>query len=84
MVEDNSAWAASAATSSAVVGEVCVRTLALAGVATDQQVVVPPTLITRQMLIEKGIRNMDDLATKLPQFSKADVSMATWIPEPKR
>ncbi len=86
MVEDNSAWAATAATSSAVVGEVCVRTLALqlAGVETGQQVVVPPTLITRQMLIEKGIRNMDDLAAKLPQFSKADVSMAAWIPEPKR
>jgi monosaccharide ABC transporter substrate-binding protein, CUT2 family (TC 3.A.1.2.-) len=36
MVEDKSAWAATAATSSAVVGEVCVRTLALqlAGVET--------------------------------------------------
>ena len=86
MVEDKSAWAASAATSSAVVGEVCVRTLALqlAGVDTGAQVVVPPTLITRQMLLEKGIKNMDDLAAKLPQFSKADVSMAPWIPEPKR
>jgi ABC-type branched-subunit amino acid transport system ATPase component len=60
--------------------EVCVRTLALqlAGVETGQQVVVPP------MPIDKDIRNMDDLAAKLPQFSKADVSMASWIPEPKR
>jgi simple sugar transport system substrate-binding protein len=81
MVEDNSAWAA---TSSAVVGEACVRALALAGVETDQQVVVPPTLISRQMPIDKGIRNMDDLVAKLPQFSKADVFMAVWIPEPKR
>jgi monosaccharide ABC transporter substrate-binding protein, CUT2 family (TC 3.A.1.2.-) len=36
------------------------------------------------MLLEKGIKNMDDLAAKLPQFSKADVSMAPWIAEPKR
>lgn len=45
---------------------------------------MPPTLITRPMLIDKGIRNMNDLAAKLLQFSKADVSMASWIPEPKR
>jgi len=86
MIEPKSAWAASAATSSAVVGEVCVRTLALllAGVDPGQQVIVPPTLITQKLLLDKGIQNMNDLAAKLPQFSKADVSMAPWIPEPKR
>lgn len=86
MIEANSAWAASAATSSAVVGEVCVRSLALllAGVDPGPQIIVPPTLITQKMVLDKGIKNMDDLAAKLPQFNKADVSLAPWIPEPKR
>lgn len=86
MTEPKSAWAASAATSSAVVGEVCVRTLALnlAGVDTGHQVIVPPTLITRQLLVDNGIKNMNDLAAKVPSFNKADVSMASWIPEPQR
>jgi simple sugar transport system substrate-binding protein len=86
MIEPKSAWAASAATSSAVVGEVCVRSLALslAGVDPGRQVIVPPTLISQKLLLDKEIKNMADLAAKLPQFNKADVSMAPWIPEPKR
>ena len=86
MVEPNSAWAATAATNSAVVGEVCVRalSLSLAGVDPGHDIFVPPALISQKMLLDNGIKNMEDLAAKVPQFAKADVAMAPWIPEPKR
>ncbi|TBW36270.1 sugar ABC transporter substrate-binding protein [Siculibacillus lacustris] len=86
MIEKDSAWSATTATNSAVVGEVCVRSLALllAGIDPGREVVVPPTLITQAMLAEKGIKNMEELAAKIPQFSRAEVAMAPWIPEPKR
>ena len=56
----------------------------LAGVDPGHQLIVPPKLITQKLLLDKGIKNMADLAAKLPQFNKADVSMAPWIPEPRR
>ncbi len=86
MREDNSAWAATAATNPAVVGEVSVRTLAmlLAGDEVEHNVIVPPTLITRQMLLDSDITNMADLSAKLPQFAHADVSVPDWMPLPPR
>ncbi|AVO37033.1 substrate-binding domain-containing protein [Pukyongiella litopenaei] len=82
MREPGSAWAATVATNPAVVGEVSVRTLALmlAGEDPGQQVVVPPTLITQQFLNDEDIKNMDDLAAKMPAFAHADVAMADWMP----
>ena len=86
MLEDNSAWAATAATNPAVVGEVSVRTLAmlLAGEEVAHNVIVPPTLITQEMLMTGDIKNMADLSAKLPQFAHADVSVPDWMPLPAR
>jgi len=86
MREPGSAWAATVATNPAVVGEVSVRTLALmlAGESPDAQVIVPPTLITQDFLNSEDIKNMGDLGAKMPQFAHADVSMADWMPLPKR
>ena len=86
MREPGSAWVATAATNPAVVGEVSVRALAMliAGEDPGRQIFVPPTLITRDMLLEKDITNMETLAERLPQFSHADVAMPDWMPEPKR
>ncbi|MBD8892607.1 substrate-binding domain-containing protein [Labrenzia suaedae] len=86
MREPDSAWVATVATNPAVVGEVSVRTLALmlAGETTDKQVVVPPTLITQKFLNDNDVKNMEDLGMKMPQFQHADVSVAEWIPLPKR
>ncbi|MEP3274928.1 MAG: substrate-binding domain-containing protein [Stappiaceae bacterium] len=86
MREPNSAWAATAATNPAVVGEVSVRTLAmlLAGEEPGASVIVPPTLITQAMLNELDIKNMEDLAAKLPQFAHADVATPDWMPLPDR
>ena len=86
MREPDSAWAATVATNPAVVGEVSVRTLALmlAGEDPGKQVIVPPTLITQAFLNEQDVKNMEDLGEKMPQFQHADVSVAEWIPLPKR
>ena len=86
MREPGSAWVATVATNPAVVGEVSVRALALklAGSDPGASVIVPPTLITQAFLNEQNIRNMDDLAAKMPQFAHADVAMADWIALPAR
>ncbi|MFV0333733.1 MAG: substrate-binding domain-containing protein [Tropicimonas sp.] len=86
MREPDSAWAATVATNPAVVGETCVRSLAmlLAGEDPGAQVIVPPTLITRDFLNENDIKNMDDLGAKMPQFAHADVSVPEWMPLPAR
>ena len=85
MREPNSAWKATAATNPAVVGEVSVRVLAmvLAGENPGARVIVPPTLITQADLLEKDIKNMEELSAKLPQFSHADVAVPEWMPLPR-
>ncbi len=86
MREPNSAWAATAATNPAVVGEVSVRALAmlLAGEDPGHNVIIPPTLITQAMLKDKDIKNMEELSAKLPQFAHADVAVPAWMPLPPR
>ncbi|MCG6115916.1 MAG: substrate-binding domain-containing protein [Mesorhizobium sp.] len=86
MREPDSAWVATAATNPAVVGEVSVRALAmlLAGEEPGGSVIVPPTLITRDMLMENEITNMEELSARLPQFAHADVATPAWIPLPER
>ena len=86
MREPGSAWAATVATNPAVVGEVCVRSLAimLTGGNPGSSVIVPPTLITQSFLNEQDIKNMSDLGKKMPQFQHADVAMTDWMPLPKR
>ena len=86
MREPDSAWAATAATNPAVVGEVSVRALAimLTGGDPGASVIIPPTLITQDMLNDNDITNMEDLSAKLPQFAHADVAMTDWMPLPPR
>jgi simple sugar transport system substrate-binding protein len=63
-----------------------VRALAimLTGGEPGAQVVVPPTLITQDFLIENDIKNMEELSAKMPQFAHADVAMTDWMPLPAR
>ncbi len=86
MREPASAWVATAATNPAVVGEVSVRALAmlLAGENPGASVIVPPTLITQAMLNELDIKNMEELAARMPQFAHADVATPDWMPLPDR
>ncbi|MFJ7356253.1 substrate-binding domain-containing protein [Phyllobacterium sp. NPDC097923] len=85
MREPASAWTATAATNPAVVGQVSVRALAmlLAGQDPGHNVIVPPTLITQSQLNSADIKNMEELAAKLPQFAHADVAVPAWMPLPK-
>ena len=84
MREPGSAWAATAATNPAVVGQVSVRALAmmLAGEDPGHNVIVPPTLITQKDLNDNDIKNMEELSVKLPQFAHADVAVPAWMPLP--
>lgn len=86
MREPDSAWVATAATNPAVVGEVSVRALAmlLSGENPGASVIVPPTLITRAILMDGDIKNMEELSAKLPQFAHADVAIPDWMPIPPR
>lgn len=79
----NSAWVATAATNPAVVGAVSVRSVALllAGQDPGRQIVVKPTLVTRDILVQQHITNLTELEAKLPAFAHSDAATAKWIPE---
>ena len=84
MREPDSPWVATAATNPAAVGAVSVRALAMliAGQDPGHRVAVPPTLITRQMLLRFDIRSMTDLAARLPDFASPRIVHPDWIPSP--
>ncbi len=86
MREPGSSWKATAATNPAVVGEVSVRALAmmLAGEDPGHNVIIPPTVITQDMLVELDISNMEELGERLPAFAHADVAVPDWMPLPER
>ncbi|MCF1432543.1 substrate-binding domain-containing protein [Agrobacterium vitis] len=82
MIEPDSAWVATAATNAAVVGEVSVRavSLAVAGQNPGHSVLLKPTLITRDDLVNNKIGSIEELQQKFPAFLKSDAATAAWIP----
>lgn len=82
MIEPESAWVATAATNAAVVGEVSVRavSLAIAGQNPGRSVLLKPTLITRDDLVNGKIGSIEELQQKFPAFLKSDAATAAWIP----
>ena len=83
MKEPDSAWVATAAVNPQVAGAISVRSLAMliAGENPGQKVLVPPTLITRQQLLDLDVKNVRDLAQKLPAFGDTSgIATASWIP----
>ncbi|NEI73866.1 substrate-binding domain-containing protein [Rhizobium lusitanum] len=85
MTEPDSAWVATAATNAAVVGEVSVRavSLAIAGQFPGRSVLLQPTLITRDDLVNNKIGTIEELQQKFPAFLKSDAATAAWIPAAK-
>lgn len=86
MTEPDSAWVASAAVNAETAGAISLRTLArrLTGEEQGDQVLVPPTLITRQQLLDLQVRNLKQLAEKLPAFrDDGQVAGSAWIPLPR-
>jgi len=86
MIEPDSAWVATAATNAAVVGEVAVRavSLAIAGQDPGHSVLLQPTLVIRDDLVNNKIETIEDLQQKFPAFSASDAATASWIPAPKQ
>ncbi|MGV2104798.1 substrate-binding domain-containing protein [Agrobacterium vitis] len=82
MIEPDSAWVATAATNAAVVGEVSVRavSLGIAGQNSGHSVLLKPTLITRDDLVNNKIGSIEELQQKFPAFLKSDAATAAWIP----
>lgn len=78
----NSPWVATAATNPAVVGAVSVRAAALqvAGQAVEHDIVIKPTLITRDDLVKNDIHSMAELGEKFPAFRASGAATAAWIP----
>ena len=82
MIKDGSPWQATAATSPRLIGALSVRTLALklAGENVADDILVEPILFTREMLIDAGVKNMEMLEAKFPDFNKTTLSTDAWIP----
>jgi simple sugar transport system substrate-binding protein len=85
MRDEGSAWAATAATNPAVVGEVSVRAVALllAGQDPGHEILVQPALVTRDLLLKEDIRSIADLEAKVPAFADSSAAKAGWIPPAK-
>jgi simple sugar transport system substrate-binding protein len=82
MTKEGSPWVMTSAVNPAAVGAASVRTLALvmAGEDVPHDVLVPTTVFTQEMLRENNVSNMDELREAFPEFNRADVSTAPWIP----
>jgi simple sugar transport system substrate-binding protein len=78
---DNSPWVATAGTDPSAVGAAVVRTTALelAGQLNKTSVEFPAVAITRDFLVSKKIKNMDELRAALPALNLSKVSTADWI-----
>ncbi|ROO85780.1 monosaccharide ABC transporter substrate-binding protein (CUT2 family) [Actinocorallia herbida] len=76
----DSPWVATSATDPANVGRVAVRAAALriAGRDLPKSVVVPPTLLTRDRLVERKITNVQQLTESFPELATPDLARVPW------
>jgi simple sugar transport system substrate-binding protein len=82
MTAEGSPWVATATTDPNAIGAAVVRVTALelAGRLGSKEVVFPGTLVTQDLLREKGIANLAQLREVLPELNMTDVATADWIP----
>jgi simple sugar transport system substrate-binding protein len=52
----------------------------VAGEDPGHQIVVKPTLITRDDLVKNDIKTVAELGAKFPAFRASDAASAAWIP----
>lgn len=86
MREPGSPWVATAASNPFLLGEICVRSVAMmmAGEDPGRKIVVQPRLITQDLLNEMDIRSLKDLARRMPDFADQDISKPDWMAIPPR
>ena len=82
MTTEGNPWRATACTNPRVIGAASVRGICMliAGETLPADILITPTLITNDMLVEQGIANMNDLIDAIPAFSESDACIADWIP----
>ena len=82
MIKDGSPWVATAATSPRLIGALSVRALALkiVGEEIPHDILITPILFTQDMLRKAGVKNMEELEIKFPEFNKTTNMTASWIP----
>ncbi len=75
MTADDSPWAATAATDPGNVGRITIRAayLAAQGEELPNSIIIPPTLVTREQLLEAEVTNMLDLVEAFPDFTTNDL-----------
>ena len=82
MIKEGSPWVATATANPTQAGALCVRALALkvAGEPIPQNILIESHLFTQDMLRKAGVKNMEELEIKFPEFNKTTNMMASWIP----
>lgn len=73
---ENSPWVATAATDPANVGAVTIRAayLAATGGDLDSPIEIPPTILTRDALVEAGVTTIQELTEAFPELQTPDVA----------
>jgi len=81
MIAPNSPWVASVATDPYNVGRLAVRAAAalVAGETVDKYLLVEPTLITQEFLLENNVTNMDELVQALPVLGESSLCWYPWM-----
>ena len=82
MIKEGSPWVATATANPTQAGALCVRALALkvAGEPIPQNILIESHLFTQDMLRKAGVKNMEELEIKFPEFNKTTNMTASWIP----
>ncbi|MCI1642510.1 MAG: substrate-binding domain-containing protein [Actinomyces sp.] len=79
LTEDDSPWVATATTDPSNVGAVSLRTayLAATGDAPEDDVLIPPALVTGEELRDQGITTVSELVDAFPDLRTDDISAVT-------
>jgi simple sugar transport system substrate-binding protein len=81
MTKKDSPWKATATTDPSAVGAAVTRALALrlAGQLDSREVKFPGVLVTQAFLLERQIKNMEDLRARLPELNLGSIASAPWL-----
>jgi len=81
MREENSPWAATIATDAYSTARVAVRAAVgrIAGEDVPKYLLVEPTLITREFVLENNVTNMDELVAALPALGESPLAQYDWL-----
>ena len=81
MIADNSPWVATATTDMKNFGHVSLRVAAgeVAGSYDGNDLQIPPLVITREDLLEKGVQNVEQLGENFPGLATPGLADAPWM-----